>query len=330
MMRKTALSRRTLVAGATVLAVTVGAGIAYASIPSTNGVINGCYEKRTGILRVIDSDAGKTCLSFETPISWNQQGPKGEAGPAGPAGMTGAAGPRGENGTPGQKGVPGDQGPAGATGADGPAGPVGPAGPKGDAGSRGENGAAGQKGDPGDQGPAGATGADGAAGPIGPAGPKGDVGPRGENGAPGPKGEQGLAGATGAAGPAGPVGPAGPKGDAGQRGPAGPAGPAGPKGDPGERGPAGSGLFASGIVAGLALGQSGRVNVASVHYDADAKAWHVAYATPATSICIPAVNGFGPGSTAALSAFDTDGFDVVVEFLGEFGPRNFTFVVVCP
>jgi collagen triple helix repeat protein len=288
MMRKTALSRRTLVAGATVLAVTVGAGIAYASIPSTNGVINGCYEKRTGILRVIDSDAGKTCLSFETPISWNQQGPKGEAGPAGPAG------------------------------------------PKGDAGSRGENGAAGQKGDPGDQGPAGATGADGAAGPIGPAGPKGDVGPRGENGAPGPKGEQGLAGATGAAGPAGPVGPAGPKGDAGQRGPAGPAGPAGPKGDPGERGPAGSGLFASGIVAGLALGQSGRVNVASVHYDADAKAWHVAYATPATSICIPAVNGFGPGSTAALSAFDTDGFDVVVEFLGEFGPRNFTFVVVCP
>jgi hypothetical protein len=48
------------------------AGVAYAAIPASDGTISGCYEKRTGLLRVIDKEAGKTCLSFENPISWNQ------------------------------------------------------------------------------------------------------------------------------------------------------------------------------------------------------------------------------------------------------------------
>jgi hypothetical protein len=81
------------------------AGVALATIPGSTGVINGCYEKRTGILRVIDAEAGKTCLSFETPINWNQKGLKGDPG------VEGAQGPPGP---PGAKGDPGPPGPPGA------------------------------------------------------------------------------------------------------------------------------------------------------------------------------------------------------------------------
>jgi Collagen triple helix repeat (20 copies) len=87
-------------------------GVAYAAIPGANGVINGCYEKRIGILRVIDAGAGKTCTSLETPISWNQQGPKGDIGPQGPEGPQGPPGVQGETGTQGPKGDKGDPGPS--------------------------------------------------------------------------------------------------------------------------------------------------------------------------------------------------------------------------
>jgi hypothetical protein len=101
-------------------------GIGWAAIPSGGGsVISGCYEKRTGVLRVIDAEAGKTCTQWETPISWSQQGPKGDPGVAG------------------AKGEPG------ATGAPGLPGVAGPAGPAGPAGERGERGEKGEKGDPG-------------------------------------------------------------------------------------------------------------------------------------------------------------------------------------
>lgn len=98
---------RLLVLAGAALATT--AGVAFATIPGSTGVINGCYEKRTGILRVIDTEAGKRCLSFETAISWNQQGSKGdrgEIGPPGPKGDTGLTGPPGLNG---EKGDPGPQ-----------------------------------------------------------------------------------------------------------------------------------------------------------------------------------------------------------------------------
>ncbi len=88
-MRK--LRGRTLLLGA-VATVAVGAGAGYAAIPSSNGTVNGCYEKKTGILRVIDKDAGKSCLSFETPIGWSVQGPPGATGAPGEKGATGADG----------------------------------------------------------------------------------------------------------------------------------------------------------------------------------------------------------------------------------------------
>jgi hypothetical protein len=76
----------------TIAALGLTAGATYAAIPSGGGVINGCFEKRTGLLRVIDAEAGKKCLSFETSISWNQKGPKGDPGVQGTQGTNGVDG----------------------------------------------------------------------------------------------------------------------------------------------------------------------------------------------------------------------------------------------
>jgi Collagen triple helix repeat (20 copies) len=114
-----------------------------AAIPDSGGVIQGCYQKNVGNLRVIDPSAGDSCRPSEIAISWSQTGPQGPQGPPGPQGPKGDIGPTGPAGP---------AGPKGDTGATGPAGPAGPAGPKGD------------------------TGATGPAGPAGPAGPKGDKG----------------------------------------------------------------------------------------------------------------------------------------------------------
>jgi len=61
------------------------AGIAYASIPDSSGVIRACYAGRNGHLRVIDTDASGTCTSSEEPLNWNQVGPKGATGERGPS-----------------------------------------------------------------------------------------------------------------------------------------------------------------------------------------------------------------------------------------------------
>jgi len=67
---------------------------AYASIPDSSGVINGCYTKASGSLRVIDTSVVSACRIGETPLDWSQtgpqgpQGPQGTQGPAGPAGAT--------------------------------------------------------------------------------------------------------------------------------------------------------------------------------------------------------------------------------------------------
>jgi len=125
----------------------VAAGIAYAAIPDSSGVIHGCYSAKTGALRVIDS-SGK-CANGENALNWNQQGPKGDVGATGPQGPKGDAG------------ATGAQGPAGAAGATGPAGPAGAQGPQGSQGPQGDT---------------GATGAQGSQGPAGPPGPSGVVG----------------------------------------------------------------------------------------------------------------------------------------------------------
>jgi hypothetical protein len=53
-----------------------GAGIAYATIPDSNGVINACYNSG-GVLRVVNNDNRK-CSKGETSLSWSQQGSAAE------------------------------------------------------------------------------------------------------------------------------------------------------------------------------------------------------------------------------------------------------------
>jgi hypothetical protein len=69
-----------------VLVLATAGGIAYATIPDSDGVIHGCYARNNGALRVIDT--GQACTTKETGLNWNQTGPAGPQGPAGPAGVT--------------------------------------------------------------------------------------------------------------------------------------------------------------------------------------------------------------------------------------------------
>lgn len=159
------LARYTALAGA-VAAVGLVGGTAFASIPGSTGVINGCYSTKNGALSVIDSSA--KCPNGTTALSWNQTGPQGPAGATGPQGPAGATGPQGPAGPIGATGAQGDPGPAGPTGPQGLQGDTGPAGPQGPQGLQGDTGPAGPQGDVGPQGPAG---------PQGPTGPQGPAGP---------------------------------------------------------------------------------------------------------------------------------------------------------
>src|SRR6266545_892609 len=92
------MTKRILLAATAVVAV--AAGVGYAAIPSSDGVVTACYAK-SGDLRVIDAEAGAQCKAGETALSWNQ------TGPAGPAGTQGPPGPPGPPGEPGAAGISG-------------------------------------------------------------------------------------------------------------------------------------------------------------------------------------------------------------------------------
>src|SRR5215471_16423164 len=85
---------RATAAGIAVLAV--GSGVALATIPGSGGVVSGCYAKKDGSLRVIDSTA--QCRSGEAALNWNQTGPQGPQGSQGPQGATGPQGAAGVSG----------------------------------------------------------------------------------------------------------------------------------------------------------------------------------------------------------------------------------------
>ena len=70
-------------AAGAVAASALAGGVAWATVPGDGGVIQGCYTKVGGILRVVDADKGQHCLGIEAPIAWNQKGPKGDPGAAG-------------------------------------------------------------------------------------------------------------------------------------------------------------------------------------------------------------------------------------------------------
>jgi hypothetical protein len=85
-----------------VLLFAVLGGIAYATIPDSNGVYTACRLNGVGTIRLIDPSLPSTnlqshCTSLETQIQWNQQGqrglqgPPGDTGPPGPPGAAGGA-----------------------------------------------------------------------------------------------------------------------------------------------------------------------------------------------------------------------------------------------
>ena len=73
-----------------------------ASIPSPNGVIQGCYGKpgtpQKGQLRVRDASQGEQCRFYENTLDWNQIGPTGVTGPTGPTGQPAQLAQRGRPG----------------------------------------------------------------------------------------------------------------------------------------------------------------------------------------------------------------------------------------
>jgi Collagen triple helix repeat (20 copies) len=93
-----------------------GGAFAITSIPGRNGVIHGCYQKRTGTLRVMA--AGKRCRRSEKAIAWNQKGAQGQPGVQGIQGQPGPKGDAGLAGPKGDTGAPGQAGPSGVVGAE--------------------------------------------------------------------------------------------------------------------------------------------------------------------------------------------------------------------
>lgn len=87
------------VAGFTVGAIAVGgAGLAFGVVRGTNGVINACYCKAGGYVRIIDTTTGANCNRDEKGLAWNQTGPQGPQGAQGAEGLAGPAGPQGPAG----------------------------------------------------------------------------------------------------------------------------------------------------------------------------------------------------------------------------------------
>jgi hypothetical protein len=83
------LNHKTNILAITTAGVLATVGIAYAAIPSADGVIHGCYDANSparGQLRVIDTDAGAKCSKTEKVLDFNQKGPKGDTGAAGAQG----------------------------------------------------------------------------------------------------------------------------------------------------------------------------------------------------------------------------------------------------
>jgi hypothetical protein len=111
----TTIGRKTIIAGAVTLVLATGAGIATAAVISSpspvdsSGVIHGCWRNAAlnGSHVFALQNAGTSCPKGTTAISWNEQGPAGQAGAKGPAGPAGATGPAGSPGPAGPSGPAG-------------------------------------------------------------------------------------------------------------------------------------------------------------------------------------------------------------------------------
>lgn len=96
------LATRARIVGAIIIALLLGGAttaLGVIGIPDADGRIYGCYENKSGELRLVP--AGEQCAKNETSIYWNQTGPVGPTGPQGAKGDTGAAGAQGPAGPAG-------------------------------------------------------------------------------------------------------------------------------------------------------------------------------------------------------------------------------------
>ena len=97
---------RSRLQAAMLTAILVGsltAGVSYASIPDSIGVIHGCYKlsNKATPLKVIDTAKTSQCPHGYASVTWNQTGPQGPAGATGAMGDTGPQGPAGVGGMSG-------------------------------------------------------------------------------------------------------------------------------------------------------------------------------------------------------------------------------------
>lgn len=81
------LTRRGSISVLTVTGAPVAVGVGYAAIPAADGVIRACCNtlaNPSGVLRLIDTEAGAKCAKNEKQLDCNQRGPKGDKGDPGP------------------------------------------------------------------------------------------------------------------------------------------------------------------------------------------------------------------------------------------------------
>jgi hypothetical protein len=112
--------RRFWLVVASTAGLTLGGGIAFATVPDSGEVIHACFKQIDATklggatLSVVDSESGATCKVGETALTFNQQGLPGPQGVQGDPGTPGAQGLQGDPGTPGAQGPQGDPGPSDA------------------------------------------------------------------------------------------------------------------------------------------------------------------------------------------------------------------------
>src|SRR5690349_607925 len=95
---KRRLARPGIAALIALVAVLVGAKIAVATIPETDGTLHGCVKSnKTGQLYLIDPSKGQTC-GKDASLDWNKPGATGAKGIDGPKGFTGTQGTAGSSG----------------------------------------------------------------------------------------------------------------------------------------------------------------------------------------------------------------------------------------
>ena len=79
------------------VALLLGARLAVATVPGTNGTVHACLKNTNRQVYLIDPSSGQSC-GKDTPLDWNKPGAAGAKGVDGPKGDTGSPGITGSSG----------------------------------------------------------------------------------------------------------------------------------------------------------------------------------------------------------------------------------------